>query len=60
MHQTAPQVGLAIAEHELGHAIGLMHDDSQPSVMNSAISPDRAYLIQSCDIMTVKAIYHEK
>lgn len=59
MHNTSPQIGLAIAEHELGHAIGLMHDDSQPSDMNSAINVDQAYLIQPCDIAAVKAIYHE-
>lgn len=49
-----------VAEHELGHAIGLNHIDSQPSVMNSAISPDRSYPIQPIDIETVKAIYREK
>lgn len=43
-----------------GHAIGLDHIDGQPSVMNSAISPDRSYSIQPVDVAAVKATYHEK
>lgn len=49
-----------MAEHKLGHAIGLEHNDSQPSVMNSAVTDQRAYTIQQCDIDAVKAIYNEK
>ena len=51
---------IVCAEHELGHAIGLEHNDSQPSVMNSAITDQRAYTIQQCDIDAVKALYNEK
>ena len=42
------------AEHELGHAIGLDHDDSKTSVMQSAGS---YYGIQQVDIDTVHALY---
>ncbi|KXT77005.1 M57 family metalloprotease [Streptococcus sp. DD12] len=42
------------AEHELGHAIGLSHDDSEDSVMQSAGS---YYGIQETDINKVKALY---
>ena len=42
------------AEHELGHAIGLSHDDSEDSVMQSAGS---YYGIQSTDIEKVRSLY---
>ena len=42
------------AEHELGHAIGLDHDDSRASVMQSAGS---YYGIQQTDIGRVHALY---
>ena len=42
------------AEHELGHAIGLDHDGSKTSVMQSAGS---YYGIQQVDIDTVHALY---
>ncbi|MFQ9488415.1 MAG: matrixin family metalloprotease [Streptococcus salivarius] len=42
------------AEHELGHAIGLDHDDSKTSVMQSAGS---YYGIQQVDIDTVHSLY---
>nr|WP_239551702.1 M57 family metalloprotease [Streptococcus saliviloxodontae] len=42
------------AEHELGHAIGLDHDDSQQSVMQSSGS---YYGIQTTDITTVQKLY---
>ncbi|MDQ0221912.1 M57 family metalloprotease [Streptococcus moroccensis] len=42
------------AEHELGHAIGLGHEDSQTSVMASAGSFDG---IQEADILAVQALY---
>ncbi|HEL2738034.1 TPA: matrixin family metalloprotease [Streptococcus suis] len=42
------------AEHELGHAIGLDHDDSQASVMESAGSN---HGIQQTDIDAVVALY---
>lgn len=42
------------AEHELGHAIGLDHDDSQASVMESAGSN---HGIQQADIDAVVALY---
>ena len=42
------------AEHELGHAIGLGHDDSQPSVMESVGS---YHGIQEADIAAVNALY---
>lgn len=44
------------AEHELGHAIGLDHDDSQASVMESAGSN---HGIQQTDIDAVVALYSE-
>ena len=44
------------AEHELGHAIGLAHDDENVSVMQSAGS---YYSIQPKDIEAVKALYQE-
>ncbi|NQN87197.1 matrixin family metalloprotease [Streptococcus suis] len=44
------------AEHELGHAIGLDHDDSQASVMESAGSN---HGIQQPDIDAVVALYSE-
>lgn len=42
------------AEHELGHAIGLGHDDKEPSVMQSAGS---YYGIQEVDIKAVNDLY---
>lgn len=42
------------AEHELGHAIGLEHDDENVSVMQSAGS---FYTIQPDDIAAVKQLY---
>ncbi len=42
------------AEHELGHAIGLDHDDSETSVMESAGS---YHGIQEADIAKVKELY---
>ncbi|CYZ33572.1 M57 family metalloprotease [Streptococcus suis] len=44
------------AEHELGHAIGLDHEDSQTSVMESAGSN---HGIQQADIDAVLALYSE-
>ncbi|HEM4050084.1 TPA: matrixin family metalloprotease [Streptococcus suis] len=44
------------AEHELGHAIGLDHEDSQASVMESAGSN---HGIQQADIDAVLALYSE-
>ena len=43
------------AEHELGHAIGLDHNESE-SVMQSAGS---FYSIQSQDVAAVQALYQE-
>ncbi|WP_438450112.1 M57 family metalloprotease [Lactobacillus kitasatonis] len=60
LDQVNSEIALSVAEHELGHAIGLEHNDSQPSVMNSAVTDQRAYTIQQCDIDAVKAIYNEK
>ena len=42
------------AEHELGHAIGLAHDDTEDSVMQSAGSH---YGIQETDIAAVRQLY---
>ena len=42
------------AEHELGHAIGLDHDDHQTSVMQSSGS---YYGIQEADILAVQQLY---
>ena len=42
------------AEHELGHAIGLGHDDTETSVMESAGS---YYGIQSVDVTAVQKLY---
>lgn len=44
------------AEHELGHAIGLPHDDSQTSVMESSGSYSG---IQPVDVAAVVALYGE-
>lgn len=44
------------AEHELGHAIGLDHEDSETSVMVSSGSYDG---IQARDIAAVNAIYQD-
>ena len=43
------------AEHELGHAIGLDHDDEETSVMQSAGS---YYGIQSVDVTAVEKLYN--
>ncbi|MCF0240508.1 MAG: matrixin family metalloprotease, partial [Streptococcus gallolyticus] len=42
------------AEHELGHAIGLDHDDDEQSVMQSSGS---YYGIQDVDIQKVQELY---
>ncbi|AZN76289.1 peptidase M10A and M12B matrixin and adamalysin [Lactobacillus acidophilus] len=60
LRQSTPQVASSVAEHELDHAIGLQHNDTQPSVMNSSVTEQNAYTIQPCDIAAVKAIYNEK
>lgn len=60
LNQVNPEIALSVAEHELGHAIGLEHNDTEPSVMNSAVTDQRAYTIQPCDIAAVKALYNEK
>lgn len=44
------------AEHELGHAIGLDHDDNEESVMQSSGS---YYGIQMVDIQKVQSIYNQ-
>ncbi|MGC4389050.1 matrixin family metalloprotease, partial [Streptococcus suis] len=44
------------AEHELGHAIGLFHDDNEDSVMQSSGS---YYGIQQVDIAAVNKLYQE-
>lgn len=54
------QLKVDVAEHELGHSIGLGHISSVPSVMNPVLNPDQAYSIQPVDIMAVKYLYHEK
>lgn len=45
------------AEHELGHAIGLDHDDTHESVMQSSGS---YYGIQESDIKAVRKLYQAK
>ena len=44
------------AEHELGHAIGLDHNDNEESVMQSSGS---YYGIQDVDIQKVQSIYNQ-
>ncbi|GAA3630916.1 M57 family metalloprotease [Lactobacillus hamsteri] len=54
-------ITMAVIEHELGHSIGLMHIDSQPSVMNSVVDPSTTvYTIQPIDIEMVRQLYDEK
>ncbi len=60
LNQLSSHIQLAVAEHELGHAIGLNHNDTEPSVMNPAVSDENAYTIQKCDIEAVKRIYHKR
>ena len=60
LNQINSHIQLAVAEHELGHAIGLTHNDKEPSVMNPAVTEENAYTIQKCDIAAVKRIYHRK
>ena len=44
-----------VAEHELGHALGLAHNEPDSiSVMNPA---NRSYSIQDCDVRGMNAIY---
>lgn len=47
---------LSTIEHELGHAIGINHNNKEESVM----STKDLYLIQPCDVQNVKKHYHEK
>ncbi|WP_288558197.1 hypothetical protein [uncultured Lactobacillus sp.] len=47
---------LSTIEHELGHAIGIKHNNKEESVM----STKDLYLIQPCDVQNVKKLYHEK
>ncbi|AFR21745.1 matrixin family metalloprotease [Lactobacillus helveticus] len=56
LNQLSSHIQLAVAEHELGHA----HNDTEPSVMNPAVSDENAYTIQKCDIEAVKRIYHKR
>lgn len=44
------------AEHELGHAIGLNHDDNEDSVMQSSGS---YFGIQDVDVQAVQTLYQE-
>lgn len=46
-----------VAEHELGHAIGLNHNPAKASVMYAA---NRVYSIQNVDVQSVKALYSEQ
>lgn len=47
-----------VIEHELGHALGLNHIDSRPSVMNSVLDINSSgYEIQPEDIAALKALY---
>lgn len=53
-------IAMCIAEHELGHTIGLEHNDNEKSVMNSVLDPDTVSDIQPVDIANVKKIYSLK
>lgn len=60
MNEVDYPVKLAVVEHELGHSLGLEHNDKVPSVMTSMIDPDHPIHIQAVDIAKVKQLYHEK
>lgn len=60
LNQVDYPIKVDVVEHELGHSIGLDHNDAEPSVMNSIIDPTQAYPIQQVDIDNVKALYDEK
>ncbi len=53
-----PQSRIDVAEHELGHAIGLNHIDGRPSVMNSVLDLGHAYSIQPIDVVSVITLYN--
>lgn len=54
------QLDLDVAEHELGHAMGLMHNTKEKSVMNPVMGPDNKSSIQPVDVQAVKKLYGEK
>jgi predicted Zn-dependent protease len=60
LNQVDYKIKVDVAEHELGHSIGLNHYDAGPSVMNPIIDPNHAYSIQPIDIQMVKKLYNEK